>query len=81
MHVMRCPLATGSVCSVSVYRLHLEKPVGLVSSCVVLCLLLQLLYQPGESLWLLAFSSSLLAFASPTMGSANNAHSEIEREN
>ena len=34
-----------------------------------------------QFLWLLAFSSSLLAHTLPTMNSGNSAHSEIQRNN
>ena len=34
-----------------------------------------------QFIWLLVLSSSLLAHALPTMGSANSAHSDIQRDN
>ena len=80
-------LATVCFCSISIYKLHLEKTRRVLCHYIILCLLLQLLCHSEEKklclqfLWLLTFSSSLLAHALPTMGSVNSVHSEIQWDN
>lgn len=84
-HKRTWPVAT---CSVSKYKRHPEKPGRVVCSYVVSCYVCcyWLLKQPErrhcvQFLGLLAFSSSLLACAPPTMGSGNSAHSQTHQDN
>ena len=79
-------LATSYFCSISIYiSFTWKSPEGCGQlCCVMLCLLLWLLHQPGthlDFLRLLEFSSSFPACTLSTMGSANSAHSEIQWDN
>ena len=72
----------GYFCSISIYKVHLERPGGcaLLGCCVMSAAMTAASSKREEMclqfLWLLEFSSSFPTHVLPTLGSMNSVHSE-----